>query len=233
MLSIGVLNSKGGVGKTTLSTSLACCAASDGFNRVIIHNIDAQEGTPGWFQRRMITKQENPSAIAAKTIKAIDLDNPRLLTGEQFASDAFEKAQLDGCDFLIFDGTPGSLTETENAMQLVDLVVIPTLPTVGDNEETLLVIDACEEYGVDFILIVNRSEKDKTRGADTIHGLIADNSKRHVFETPLPAHEHFQLAMDYGLSISEVPRAQTSASIVEALYKRIKPRARAANKARE
>ena len=70
MIVIGVLNSKGGVGKSTLTAALAVRASRD--NQVCVVDLDAQGTYSDWYARR-----GSP-------------DNPALLTGEDRASDAVE-----------------------------------------------------------------------------------------------------------------------------------------------
>ncbi len=74
MLVIGVLNSKGGVGKSTLTAAFAVRAARD--NTVCVVDLDSQGSYSDWYTRR-----GSP-------------DNPALLTGEDRASDAIEALRL-------------------------------------------------------------------------------------------------------------------------------------------
>jgi len=106
MLVIGVLNSKGGVGKSTLTAAFAVRASHD--NTVCVVDLDSQGSYSDWYMRR-----GSP-------------DNPALLTGEDRASDAIEALRLTApYEIVLLDGPPGSLTVTEDAIKVCDLVVIP------------------------------------------------------------------------------------------------------------
>ena len=94
MITIAVVNTKGGVGKTTLSAALAIRAAADG-KRVAIVDMDPQKALIAWWRRR------GPNQS----------DSPQLFDGPDTAYDAVEAAQLDGWDIVILDGPPAFLTE--------------------------------------------------------------------------------------------------------------------------
>jgi len=81
MITIAVVNTKGGVGKTTLSAALAIRAAADG-KRVAIVDMDPQKALIAWWRRR------GPNQS----------DSPQLFDGPDTAYDAVEAAQLDGWD---------------------------------------------------------------------------------------------------------------------------------------
>ena len=71
MLKIGICNTKGGVGKSTIAASLAVRAAKDS-PRVALVDLDPGEGLTKWWRRR-----GSP-------------ENPSVLVGAESASDAVE-----------------------------------------------------------------------------------------------------------------------------------------------
>jgi CobQ/CobB/MinD/ParA nucleotide binding domain len=73
---IGVLNGKGGVGKTTLTACLAVRAAKDGAAQVAVVDLDPANSYAEWYARR-----GSP-------------DNPTLFRGVDRASDAVEALRL-------------------------------------------------------------------------------------------------------------------------------------------
>lgn len=77
MYIIAVVNTKGGVGKTTLASALAVRAAKDS-PRVAMVDLDPQRSLVEWWQRRGAT------------------DNPTVFEGATIPADAVEALALDG-----------------------------------------------------------------------------------------------------------------------------------------
>jgi chromosome partitioning protein len=102
---IAIANSKGGVGKSTLSVHLAAWLAEQG-HRVTLADCDMQQSSSEWI------------AEAAPQVRAVRLDNPDLILSEL--------PLLNACaDFVIADG-PGSQNETSRALLLrADLAIVP------------------------------------------------------------------------------------------------------------
>jgi len=102
---IAVANSKGGVGKSTLSVHLAAWLQAKG-HRVTLADCDTQQSSSEWIRE------------AAPQVKAVRLDNPDVILNElpQLNADS---------DYVIADG-PGSQTETSRALLLrADLAIVP------------------------------------------------------------------------------------------------------------
>lgn len=100
-----IANSKGGVGKSTLSVHLAAWLQEQG-HRVILADCDAQHSSSEWIE------EANPD------VKTVRLESPdRIL--DQLPKLAQE------ADFVIADG-PGSNTETSRALLLrADFAIVP------------------------------------------------------------------------------------------------------------
>ena len=102
---IAIANSKGGVGKSTLSVHLAAWLAEQG-HRVTLADCDMQQSSSEWI------------AEAAPQVRAVRLDNPDLILSELPLLNA-------DADFVIADG-PGSQNETSRALLLrADLAIVP------------------------------------------------------------------------------------------------------------
>lgn len=102
---IVVANSKGGVGKSTLSVHLAAWLHAQG-HRVTLADCDTQQSSSEWVRE------------AAPAVRAVRLDNPEIILNELplLAADA---------DYVVADG-PGSQTETSRALLLrADLAIVP------------------------------------------------------------------------------------------------------------
>ncbi|MBI5765471.1 MAG: ParA family protein [Planctomycetes bacterium] len=102
---IVVANSKGGVGKSTLSVHLAAWLYEQG-HKVTLADCDTQQSSSEWIRE------------AIPEVKAVRLDTPDIILNELpiLAQDA---------DYVVADG-PGSQTETSRALLLRgDLAIVP------------------------------------------------------------------------------------------------------------
>jgi chromosome partitioning protein len=133
---IGVLNTKGGAGKTTVTTCLAVRAAQEA--KVAVCDLDPQSSYSDWYLRR-----GSP-------------DNPALLTGADRASEAVESLRLTSAyDYVFLDGPPGSLLVTEDAIKTATLVLIPMRASGLDLGASQDCIQLCQDLGVPFFVIIN------------------------------------------------------------------------------
>lgn len=110
MRTVAVTINKGGVGKTTLTKNLATAATAAGFN-VLILDMDTQENSTSWGQRR--AKQHD---------KPLPLTR---FTTERNLSDELLRAEKAGCDLVFIDTPPGRNSEAPAAVECSDLVLIP------------------------------------------------------------------------------------------------------------
>lgn len=102
---IAVVNSKGGVGKSSLAVNLSAWLAEQG-HRVVLCDADSQQSSSEWV------------AEAAPDVRAVRLDSPDAILNDL-------PALAQEADFVVADG-PGSNTETSRALLLrADLAVVP------------------------------------------------------------------------------------------------------------
>ena len=115
MLSILVSNPKGGCGKTTLSTNLAAAYANRE-RRVWLADADRQQSSLSWLSRR-------PDTVPA--IKGLDW-------GKALGDPPGKKKGV-----LVIDA-PAALRnkKTEALIALADVVVVPVMPSIFDQETT-------------------------------------------------------------------------------------------------
>jgi chromosome partitioning protein len=151
---IGVLNTKGGAGKTTLTTCLAVRAADDA--KVAVCDLDPQSSYSEWYRRRGAP------------------DNPALLTGEDRASDAVEALQRTSpYQYVFLDGPPGSLLVTEDAIKASTLVVIPMRPSGLDIGASQDCIQLCQDNRTPFLVVINAKGQHDSKLVDQTKGLLA------------------------------------------------------------
>jgi chromosome partitioning protein len=215
MYTIGVLNSKGGVGKTMVSTLLAVRAAQE-FQRVAIVDLDPQRGSVRWWGHRGKTP------------------NPEVMVGETEAAEAVEKLQLAGYDVVIFDGAPGSLEATEDAIKVCDLVVIPLKAADQDLGSTEYVVSACRIAQKEILLVIN--EVDPSSGpnkpdkrAMEVRGIL-ERAGLTVVDPMMKRRVGYTDAMNTGKAILELKSYDESTKKeVEALYTAVKAKLRGAS----
>jgi len=110
MRTVAITINKGGVGKTTLTKSLATTATAVGLN-VLILDMDTQENAASWGQRRNINHD--------KSLPLTRFTTERNLTQE------LQRAEKAGCDLVLIDTPPGRNSEAPAAVECSDLVLIP------------------------------------------------------------------------------------------------------------
>ncbi len=113
---VSVAMQKGGVGKSTLTRSLAVAAADAGLN-VLVLDMDAQQSTKQWKDRR-----EAPLPLVSFTT---EIDLPREL----------ERARAADCELVLIDTPPARSTEAPAAVEYSDLVLVPCTPDIESYEQ--------------------------------------------------------------------------------------------------
>lgn len=216
MITIAVVNSKGGVGKTTLTSALAIRATQDkGSPRVCMVDLDPQKSLVDWWRRRGGT------------------DNPTVFQGVDSAADAIERADLAGYDFCFLDGPPAFLRTLQEMVQVADFVLIPVKPSVADmlatEDAVILTRDADAEFLTVFNDVLDRDER------------IADKAREALFSSGVPLAEtvvhhraSFILGLNAGKSAAEVNKGKDTkaADEIDRLWKEVRAAAVKGAKAR-
>ena len=116
MKTIVIAMQKGGVGKSTLTRSLAVAASKVGYN-VLALDMDAQQSISQWAERR------DEQLPAVKFSSEIEL--PKML----------DRAERAGCDLVIIDTPPARSTEGPAAVEEADFVIVPCTPDIEAYEQ--------------------------------------------------------------------------------------------------
>ena len=137
MLKIAVINTKGGVGKTTLSCALAVRASQDG-KRVAMVDLDPQRSLIEWWKRRGNT------------------DNPLAYDGVDTPAEAVERLEQVGlADFVVFDGPPAFITLVQEMADAADFVLIPVRASMLDLLSTQDAIVITRKAQRPFMVVIN------------------------------------------------------------------------------
>lgn len=116
MKTIAIAMQKGGVGKSTLTRSIAVAASKAGMN-VLTLDMDAQQSTTQWAERR------GDQLPLVRFVTEIEL--PKVL----------KQAAEAGCDLVIIDTPPARSTEAPAAVEYADLVLVPCTPDIEAYEQ--------------------------------------------------------------------------------------------------
>ena len=213
---IGVLNGKGGVGKSTLTTALAVRATHD-FKRVAIIDLDGQLSGERW------------SAIRQETLKDPDV-GPRFVSGFVRASDALPTLFHDKWDVVFFDGAPGSVVVTEDAVSTCDFVLIPMRSGEFNIHACQETISACKEFGTPYMLVLNEVQRRNDRQAVETHNILVALGEP-LCPTWVMHRIAYRIATDDGLTGPELRGAnkdKEAVAEIDALYTELMARIEAA-----
>lgn len=210
---VAIVNSKGGVGKTTITAALSVRAAQE-FDRVAIVDFDnAQSSLIQWFQSRVHT------------------DKPALFRDEDYPADAVEALSQTGWDWVFMDGPPSGLTTIEEMIDVADLVLIPLKPSILDFRASADVVEMARKKKKPYLVLFSDiTPTDRLRVAEARKFLASE--KLTVADTQLSHRASHISAMNVGKTAAEVNGGRDKEAIaeIEALWTEIKKAMRAAQR---
>lgn len=204
MIAVAVVNTKGGVGKTTLTAALAVRAAQES-PRVAVVDLDPQRSLIEWWKRR-----GRPG------------ESPTIFEGANTAHDAVEALTLDGWDWVFFDGPPAFLTVVQEAIAAADFTLIPVKPSMIDLLATQDAVVMAREAGKPFAVVFNDVGPRE---------IVVDKARKMLFNQGVPIantqivhRASFITSMTVGKSAAEVDggKDQKATAEIEALWQEIK-----------
>ena len=202
---IGILNRKGGVGKTSLSTNLASALSLSG-NRILLVDADPQESALDWQASR---EGETLFPVVGMAKPTLHKDIPELARNY---------------DHILIDGPPGINDVTRSAMMACDLVVIPVQPSPYDvwaADETMKLLTEITIYNDSLkgLFVINRKIKNTALGRDVASAL--GDYPLTVAQTAITQRVVFAESAASGLSVLELAPEGPASKELNALAKEI------------
>jgi chromosome partitioning protein len=190
MFSILVANAKGGSGKTTIATNLACALAHRG-NTVVIADTDSQGSSLSWVEKR---------GGRAPLIGSVDW------------SDHFTKLP-EKPEILIVD-SPAAVKrgQMEVLVKVADIVVLPVLPSTFDQEASERFLNKLQQLkpvrkGRKSVLIVGNRVRAHSKVAARLAEFLA--TRGHEVTTTLRDTLLYPEAAAWGLGLYDFGDART------------------------
>lgn len=199
MHSIVVLNAKGGCGKTTIATTLACYFAGKGYGTALM-DYDPQNSSGSWLEMRT---PDQPK------IRSIDAVRPK--TG---LTRSWQLYSGNETDVVIMD-TPAGVTgcQLSDVFNRADTILIPVMTTIIDLQaaekflEELMRMARHRLHGKRIAIIANRVRM----RTSTYKAVVALAEKLNIpLIATLRDTQNYSIAMASGMGICEMKPGATS-----------------------
>lgn len=197
---------KGGTGKTTVATNLACIAAGQGAD-VLLVDADDQETSADFTAAR---KEDHPDAPRFTCAK---------LTGRSVRTEILELAPK--YEHVIIDTGGRDTTSQRAALSLSDLLLIPFAPRSFDIWTLNKVAALVEEMRaanptLQAYAFLNRTDpQGQGTENDEATELLKDISSIIFLDAPIGNRKAYAHAASQGLAVTELAGAQRNAKAVE------------------
>lgn len=214
MIVVAMASTKGGVGKTTLTASLAACAVAEG-SQVVLVDLDPQETLGVWWQLRGCP------------------DNPKLVKGCSTAGEAIDILSVKSKpDWVFIDGPPGFISSIEEMIEIADLAVIPTKTAMLDIIGTESAVTVANTLNRPYIIVLGDVHKD---GTEISAAQFLEEHKLPIAETRIPHRVAHVRAISTGKTALDVDggRHRDAIKELQALWAEIKDLATKAVKKRD
>lgn len=211
-LVVAFANTKGGVGKTTLATSLGVYLAATK-KRVGLVSLDPQSDLVDWLDTRARKKHE---PVLERYVGLDELD------------EIMDRIEAAGLDVLIIDCPPHFLKTVQQALGFADIVVIPLKGGGFDLSSHEAIMAAVVIDGLPHLVVINESPP---AWKITKAARKALEAKGHTLaETEIQTRADYRSASFAGLTAAEIERGDDAATEIAALWGEILAIVKAARK---
>ena len=199
---IGVIQVKGGAGRSTVSTNLAGELSKLG--KTVLIDCDMPQGTSAsWFSVR-------EQAGKAGNLIADTATNHRELVAKV--------EQYQDADFIVLDGPPRIAELTRAILVLADLCLVPVGASVAEIWATSDVLELVEQAKkvrpVDVRMVWTR-HRPHTKLAKELTALATQELGLPILKTALALRVAYPEALGSGLTVAEMPDANAKAELRE------------------
>lgn len=140
MRSILITQTKGGVGKTTLTLALAVEASRAGLSVLVIDADSLQRSLTALMDKR-------------------EADSPHIAdVGEGAVAEALQDPQVQAYDLVLIDGAPRLTYDVRQLLETVDLVLLPIGASPMDVEASGAIVQPVRKAGTPFAFVMNRCD---------------------------------------------------------------------------
>jgi chromosome partitioning protein len=196
---VAITMQKGGVGKSTLTRSLAVAASNAGFMTLAL-DMDLQQSTSQWSYRRA---EGSLPAVAFST----ERDLPRHL----------DRARTAGCDLVIIDTPPARSQEGPAAMERADLVLIPCTPTIESFEQFPITAQAAQRSATEAFGVLMMAAPNGRSDAEAAEAVFAQSNIK-MLPAVIYRRKAHEVASCAGKTVQEVGTDEKAIAEVTALW---------------
>ncbi len=142
---IAVVGFKGGAGKTTVAVALAEAGAAGG--QTLLVDTDAQGSASDWAEL----------ADKAGDSLSSDVLTVPVAKGSRTLADQLANVALNQWKTVVIDTAPGEAEATAQAIELVDVAIVPLRPTLADMSRLWPVLDSVKEGGRPALVVLTQT----------------------------------------------------------------------------